>query len=110
MKGRPWNEEELAYLREFAGQVPVRKLALTLRRSPNALAMKAMWLGISLASGCRSAKRAAELERLCGSNLTNQEVADQLGYSKETVRFHRRRLGLPSYGLGRPRKEGRVQT
>lgn len=92
-----WTDQEVAYLREHYGRVPVREIAEALGRSYRATALKAMKNGLQARSSPREWSE-ADTEYLAASyeHMPTMEIAKALGRRHATIKCQADKLGLLS--------------
>jgi len=95
LKSRCWRADELAFLREHYRKRPAVEMAAELGRSLSAVYQTARRWNLQQPPRHLSPDDVAELGRLHGEGFVDTEIARCLGFSREAIRDHRSRLGLP---------------
>jgi len=92
---RPWTKRELAFLRKNARQMPTQALAEALQRTPKAVSMKKMGLGLTRPSPRFSDADKQLLRELAAKGWCNRCIGRDIKHHRKEVRKWRIRLGLP---------------
>jgi hypothetical protein len=108
MSGRPWTHKEIAFLRSNYGSMTAAAIAERLgRSSPATVHAKAKHL--KLADRHRkTAAYAEQIRKYHARGWLDGDIARKLAVCRETVTYHRRRLGLPA-NRNNDRHRARVQ-
>lgn len=92
-----WTDQEVAYLREHYGKIPVREIAATLGRSYSATALKATKNGLQARRSPREWTE-ADTEYLVANyeQMSTMDIARKLGRRHATIKTQADKLGLLS--------------
>lgn len=96
-KSSAWSDEDIAYLRQWAGRKSSKQIAGVLRRTPIAVSSQGAKLGLSMGTSQRGSRWSAEeveLVRSLAGSVPVAVIAERLGRSVPSVHAKCRILGI----------------
>jgi len=100
MSGRPWTPSEDALMREQYGRTILHGLRRLLGRSARAVYQRAVFLNLHERRRLVSDSDRETIRRMHAEGCVDAQIAAELGWSRECVGVHRRKMGLPSHIWG----------
>lgn len=86
---KQWTNHQVAHLRRWYGDKPVRQIAIAIGRTEQAVHSKAGRLGLKAWNGKFSKRRLCResIKHLAESGLTISEIAERIGADRSSVRY-----------------------